>query len=55
MGESTRHIPTIAGAADAPPHVPVLYNEVMDALRPASGRAYLDLSLIHISEPTRPY
>ena len=36
-------------------HKPVLLTEAIDALEIKLGGIYVDLSLIHISEPTRPY
>ena len=34
-------------------HIPVLLNECLDGLNIDPAGTYLDLSLIHISEPTR--
>jgi len=51
MAENPRHDPILAAAGspqatgDDSGHLPVLYAEVMDALRPASGGAYLDGTL----------
>ena len=35
-------------------HYPVLLNECIEGLNIRPDGVYLDLSLIHISEPTRP-
>ena len=36
-------------------HVPVLLKESVDGMNIHPDGTYVDLSLIHISEPTRPY